>query len=62
MYVECIPTVFGLSFEDMVDVQQNTMKREGKSNDNDKTHTKKELFLNNYDVAGESCKGLESLR
>ena len=29
--VECIPTVFGLSFEDIVGVQQNTMKREGKS-------------------------------
>ena len=24
-------------------------------------HTKNELFLNNYDVAGESYKGLESL-
>ena len=35
--VECIPTVFGLSFEDMVGVQENTMKREGKSSDSDKT-------------------------
>ena len=39
--VECIRWIFGLSFEDMVGVQQNTMKGEGKSSDNDKTHNKK---------------------
>ena len=26
--VKCIPTIFGLSFDDMVCVKQNTMKRE----------------------------------
>ena len=51
--VECIPTIFGLSYEDMVGVQQNTMKGEGKSSDNDKTHNK--------DIVGESYKFLESL-
>ena len=40
--VKCISTIFfGLSFEDLVGVQQNTMKRKGKSSDNDKTHKKR---------------------
>ena len=72
--VKCILTIFGLSYEDVVEVQQNTMTGEGKSSDNDKTHNNEEsnspleswlslstiTFLNNYDVVGESYKILES--
>ena len=43
--VECILTIFGLSYEDVVEVQQNTMTGEGKSSDNGKTHNKKPLSL-----------------
>ena len=39
---KCIPSIFGLSYEDVVEVQQNTMTGEGKSSDNDKTHNNEE--------------------
>ena len=48
--VKCIPTIFGLSFEDIggCPTKYNEKRKEN-------------LFLNNYDVVGESYKGLESL-
>ena len=42
-------------------VQQNTMKKEWKSTENVNFPSRLELFLNNYDVVGESYKVLESL-
>ena len=49
--VECIQTIFGLSFEDTVGVQRNTMKGEGKSSDNDKKQNKKPLSTLYFDLA-----------